>query len=119
MPLDYDPLLAKLTVWSDTRTSAIERMRRAVSEYRVLGIKTNLGLFSQLMRDAAWVAGDLDTGFLERFMQTFKTPTPSAEAAMASLLAAAQDYTQSPQLLSQAQQPASLWRAAGRQGLMR
>jgi acetyl-CoA carboxylase biotin carboxylase subunit len=118
VPLDYDPLLAKLTVWSDTRTSAIERMRRAVSEYRVLGIKTNLALFAQLMTDPAWIAGDLDTGFLDRFMQTFKAAKPGAEATVASFLAAAQTATLQP-VATQNNEPSSLWRASGRRGLLR
>ena len=118
VPLDYDPLLAKLTVWSDTRSSAIERMRRAVAEYRVLGIKTNLGLFAQLMSDAGWVAGDLDTGFLDRFMQKFEQQKPSAESTLASVLAAAQVVTQKP-AATHSIESASLWRAAGRRGLQR
>ncbi len=118
VPLDYDPLLAKLTVWSDTRSSAIERMRRAVAEYRVLGIKTNLGLFAQLMSDAAWVAGDLDTGLLDRFMQKFKHGKPSAESTLASVLAAAQIATQKP-AATPSIESASLWRSAGRRGLQR
>ena len=118
VPLDYDPLLAKLTVWSDTRASAIERMRRAVAEYRVLGIKTNLGLFAQLMGDAGWVAGDLDTGFLDRFMQKFKAEEPTAESTLAGVIAAAQIAAQKPPA-TQTDEPASLWRATGRRGLLR
>lgn len=118
VPLDYDPLLAKLTVWSDTRSSAIERMRRAVAEYRVLGIKTNLSLFAQLMSDAGWVAGDLDTGFLDRFMQKFEQGKPSAESTLASVLAAAQIATQKP-AATHSIESASLWRAAGRRDLQR
>jgi acetyl-CoA carboxylase biotin carboxylase subunit len=118
VPLDYDPLLAKLTVWSDTRASAIERMRRAVAEYRVLGIKTNLGLFAQLMADPGWVAGDLDTGFLDRFMQTFKPDKPSAEADIAGVLAAAQLASQKHKITA-TPSSTSLWRASGRRGLIR
>ncbi len=51
VPIDYDPLLAKLSVWAATRPAAIDRMRRAVSEYRVLGTITNLALFERLMQD--------------------------------------------------------------------
>jgi acetyl-CoA carboxylase biotin carboxylase subunit len=118
VPLEYDPLLAKLTVWSDSRASAIDRMRRAVEEYRVLGIKTNLGLFAQLMGDAGWLAGELDTGFLERFMKHFKAETPSAESTMASMMAAAQAARHKP-TASQIAEPDSQWRALGRRGLLR
>jgi len=119
VPLDYDPLLAKLTVWSDTRESAIERMRRAVEEFRVLGIKTNLGLFAQLMGDAAWVKGDLDTGFLDRFMQHFKPKEPSAESKLASVLAAAQASIQVSTKTPTESGCVSEWRSTGRRGLQR
>jgi len=119
VPLDYDPLLAKLTVWSETRSSAIERMRRAVAEYRVLGIKTNLGLFAQLMSDAGWMAGDLDTGFLERFMQHFRAEKQDAEAMLASVLAAAQTVLLQTPAATPSREPASAWRASGRRGLLR
>ncbi len=118
VPLEYDPLLAKLTVWSDSRAGAIDRMRRAVAEYRVLGIKTNLGLFAQLMSDPGWIEGDLDTGLLERFMQRFKAATPSAESTRASMLAAAQAALHK-DAAPQAREPASQWRALGRRGLLR
>jgi acetyl-CoA carboxylase, biotin carboxylase subunit len=118
VPLEYDPLLAKLTVWSDSRASAIERMRRAVAEYRVLGIKTNLGLFRQLMSDASWVAGDLDTGFLDRFMQRFKGEKATAESTLASILAAARTALQKP-AVTEGSEAASQWRANGRRGLLR
>jgi acetyl/propionyl-CoA carboxylase alpha subunit len=93
-------------------------MRRAVAEYRVLGIKTNLGLFAQLMSDPGWIEGDLDTGFLERFMQRFQAATPSAESTRASMLAAAQAALHK-DAAPQAREPASQWRALGRRGLLR
>jgi acetyl-CoA carboxylase biotin carboxylase subunit len=118
VPLEYDPLLAKLTAWSDTRQSAIERMRRAVAEYRILGIKTNLSLFTQLMNDAAWLAGDLDTNFLERFMQRFKVGKPTPDSTLSSVLAAVQTARQKPSAAPPSE-PASQWRAEGRRGLLR
>jgi acetyl-CoA carboxylase biotin carboxylase subunit len=118
VPLEYDPLLAKLSVWSDNRASAIERMRRAVAEYRVLGIETNLGLFAQLMSDSAWMAGDLDTGFLDRFMLRFKAEEPCAEATLANLLAAARTSMQKPAAAQTNGAPSS-WRSEGRRGLLR
>jgi acetyl-CoA carboxylase biotin carboxylase subunit len=88
VPIEYDPLLAKLTVWGETREIAIERMRRALSEYRVGGITTNLSLFEEVMQDETFRAGRLDTGFLERFMRTWKRPEASDDALLASMLAA-------------------------------
>jgi acetyl-CoA carboxylase biotin carboxylase subunit len=66
VPMEYDPLLAKLSVWASDRGMAIERMRRAIEEYRVLGIATNLQLFGEILRDPRFRNGELDTGFLEK-----------------------------------------------------
>ena len=66
-------------------------MQRAVAEFRVLGITTNLGLFGQLMRSPEWLAGDLDTNLLERFMEHFRPETPDEGALLASMLAAVAD----------------------------
>jgi len=84
----------------------------------VLGIKTNLGLFAQLMNDADWMAGDLDTGFLDRFMQRFKAEEPCAAATLANALAAAQTSMQKPAVVRTSDAPSS-WRAEGRRGLLR
>jgi acetyl-CoA carboxylase biotin carboxylase subunit len=62
----YDPLISKLSVWAPTRAHAVERMRRALSEYVVTGIKTNLAFHQRLFRHPSFVAGTYDTGFLER-----------------------------------------------------
>ena len=118
VPLEYDPLLAKLTVWGDTRETAVDRMRRALAEYRILGIKTNLVLLTQLMSDAAWLAGDLDTNFLDRFMPHFKAEKPTPESTLSSMLSAARTAMQKP-AAAQTSEPASQWRANGRRGLLR
>jgi acetyl-CoA carboxylase biotin carboxylase subunit len=62
----YDPMISKLIAWGETRAVAIERMARALDEYRVGGIKTNLPFHRRVMRNAAFRAGDYDTGFIER-----------------------------------------------------
>ncbi|MEJ2189298.1 MAG: hypothetical protein P8Y93_07730 [Acidobacteriota bacterium] len=54
VPLEYDPMLAKLIVWAHDRTAAVERLRRALSEYQVRGIATTLGLFRALVPVASW-----------------------------------------------------------------
>ncbi len=65
VPIEYDPMLSKLIVWSDTREHAIERMLRALNEYHVGGIKSNIGLFRAILNDPAFRAGDLHTGYLD------------------------------------------------------
>jgi len=62
----YDPLISKLSVWAPTRERAIMRMRRALREYIVTGIRTNLAFHEKLFAHPEFVAGRYDTGFLER-----------------------------------------------------
>src|SRR5205085_9777781 len=57
----YDPLFSKLAVWGRTRAEAIDRLRRALDEYAVGGIKTTLPFFRAVVRDAEFIQGRLDT----------------------------------------------------------
>jgi len=75
VPLDYDPMLAKLIVHAATREDAIRRMERALDEYVVGGIKTNLGLFRRILNDAEFRAGKMDTGSLDRILATPQKPS--------------------------------------------
>lgn len=63
--LYYDPLLAKLVVWGDTRPEAILRMRRALAEYRVGGIHTTIPFHQQVMDSTRFQGGQFDTGFVD------------------------------------------------------
>ena len=65
--IHYDPLVSKLSVWGRTRVEAIDRLRRALDEYEVGGIKTTLPFFREIVRDQKFIAGQLDTGFISRF----------------------------------------------------
>jgi acetyl-CoA carboxylase biotin carboxylase subunit len=82
VPIEYDPMLAKLIVWSDTRDHAIEKMLRALGEYHVGGIKTSIPLFRKILNDPAFRAGDLHTGYLDKLLTTLDwTPKPNPELA--------------------------------------
>jgi acetyl-CoA carboxylase biotin carboxylase subunit len=90
----YDPLISKLCVWAPTRERAVARMRRALSEYVVTGIRTNLAFHERLFRHPGFVAGDYDTGYLERHTQDLigypEVPADKADAlAVAVAIAAA------------------------------
>ena len=61
----YDPLISKLSVWGATRDQALARMRRALREYVVTGIQTNLRFHERLLQHPAFAAGEYDTGFVE------------------------------------------------------
>jgi acetyl-CoA carboxylase biotin carboxylase subunit len=67
VPPNYDSLLAKLIVHAEDRPSAIRRLRRALGEFVVEGIQTNLAFHRRLIDHEDFVAGRLDTHFLERF----------------------------------------------------
>ncbi|BBB26624.1 acetyl/propionyl/methylcrotonyl-CoA carboxylase subunit alpha [Amphritea japonica] len=62
----YDPMIAKLIVWDDDRDRAIARMEKALEEYRISGLKTNLRFLRNLAGSAPFKALDLDTGFIEK-----------------------------------------------------
>ena len=68
VPLDYDPMLSKLVAYGETREVAIERMLRALDEYVVGGIKTNISLFQRILKDEDFRAARIDTGWLERLL---------------------------------------------------
>jgi acetyl-CoA carboxylase, biotin carboxylase subunit len=74
VPMDYDPMLSKLIAFAPTRALAIARMQRALGEYFVGGIRTNLGLFRRILDDAAFQAGCIDTGYLDRLLTTPAAP---------------------------------------------
>jgi len=65
----YDPMISKFAVHGRTRREAIERMRRALSEYEITGVRTTLPFFREVMIDEEFVAGKLDTGFIDRFFE--------------------------------------------------
>jgi acetyl-CoA carboxylase biotin carboxylase subunit len=79
VPMEYDPLLSKLVVWASSRNEAIHRMRRALSEYHVTGLKTNLGLFESILNFPDFRSGDLDTGLIERLMSQHGTRNPKED----------------------------------------
>src|SRR3984893_8221896 len=69
VPIDYDPLLAKLIGYGQDRQQAISRLARALPEYFGAGIKTNLGLFRRILADRDFQSGKIDTGYLERLLK--------------------------------------------------
>jgi acetyl-CoA carboxylase biotin carboxylase subunit len=69
VPLDYDPLLAKLIAYGEDRTQVINRLRRALVEYFIGGIKTNISLFRRILLHPDFQAGRIDTGFLDRLLK--------------------------------------------------
>jgi acetyl-CoA carboxylase biotin carboxylase subunit len=77
VPIDYDPLLAKLIGYGTDREQAIARLIRALNEYFVGGIKTNISLFRRILHDPDFHEGKLDTGYLDRLLSRTR---PAAQA---------------------------------------
>jgi acetyl-CoA carboxylase biotin carboxylase subunit len=118
VPLFYDSLIAKLVVWAESRPQAIQRLTRALDEYRVLGVQTTLPFFRWLVRQPDFAGARFSTTYLDRLLAERGGPfvAPSAtdceDAAIAAALAswsrahhAAGDSVESDR---------STWRRAGR-----
>ena len=87
VPIEYDPLLAKLIGYGETREQARVRLLRALDEYTIGGIKTNLSLFRRILSDEDFCAGRLHTGFLDRMMASETDAPPKADADVAAIAA--------------------------------
>jgi acetyl-CoA carboxylase biotin carboxylase subunit len=121
VPMEYDPLLAKLAVWAATREEATERMIRALREYDVGGIHTNIGFFRQILEDQEFRDAKLHTGFIDEFFQRHHAPKPPHDLTDVAALAAA-IYTMSRTETTLETRPAagaSAWLEAGRGELLR
>jgi acetyl-CoA carboxylase biotin carboxylase subunit len=66
----YDSLLAKLIVWAEDRPAAIRRMERALGEYVIQGIKTNIPLHRAVLADDGFLEGAYDTRLIERLLSS-------------------------------------------------
>jgi acetyl-CoA carboxylase biotin carboxylase subunit len=65
IPLFYDPMISKLVVWAKTREDAIERMKRALHEYKIGGVKTSINFLEKVMNNQAFAKGNYDTHFID------------------------------------------------------
>jgi 3-methylcrotonyl-CoA carboxylase alpha subunit len=83
----YDSMLAKLIVWGDDRPEAARRMQAALAETAFLGVTTNLAFLERVLRHPAFLAGDTDTGFIERHRAELLPSGP--EVPLEALVAAA------------------------------
>jgi len=66
VPIYYDPLISKVITWGESRAHALARMRRALEEYQIHGIKTTIPFFQWVLDDEDFVAARFDTGFIDR-----------------------------------------------------
>jgi acetyl-CoA carboxylase biotin carboxylase subunit len=85
----YDPMLAKLICWGETRAEALLRMRRALDEYKIMGLKTNIPFHQNLLDTHRFLAGRYDTNFVEQVFEMNEDPEtlrPDIAAIIATLV---------------------------------
>ncbi len=93
VPIYYDPLLSKVITWGSTRSEAIERMKKALSEYKIVGVTTNVELFNWILNHKTFLEGTFDNNFLDKeFLPLvengkFKTGTSGVNNEIAALAA--------------------------------
>jgi acetyl-CoA carboxylase biotin carboxylase subunit len=116
VPIDYDPLISKLVAWGSTRDEAIARMARALSEYRIEGIKSNVGFFLEVLRDGEFRKGDFDTGFIDHWLQRRRRDAKLAQAErdLVAIAAAIFDSERFAGMPPAAKQTESSWKLDGR-----
>ncbi|GAO30289.1 acetyl-CoA carboxylase biotin carboxylase subunit [Geofilum rubicundum] len=79
IPMYYDPLISKLIVWAPTRADAIERMKRALYEYKITGVKTNISFVQSIMQAQPFVDGNYNTHFIDDHIDELTKPDTSDE----------------------------------------
>ncbi|HET9148151.1 MAG TPA: biotin carboxylase N-terminal domain-containing protein, partial [Acetobacteraceae bacterium] len=89
---DYDPMIGKLIVHGEDRADAVRKLRLALDDAAILGLRTNIPLLSRIAHHPAFAAGDLDTGFIPRHAEALAQPAPARETALvAAAIIAAQE----------------------------
>ena len=121
VPVYYDPMLSKLVCHAGTRGEAIDRMQRALEEYRVDGIRTTIPFFSFLMRHPAFRAANFDTGFIDTILPELALENSTADGSSyeAALIAAAIMAFEDSQTISLPEEAVSQWKQSGRLDALR
>jgi acetyl/propionyl-CoA carboxylase alpha subunit len=111
----YDPMIAKLICWGETRAEALLRMRRALNEYRILGLRTNIPFHQHLLESTRFQAGQFDTSFVEeRFGMDPQSATRPDIAAIFAVLIAHEEKRKAAQVVGRNQRDVSNWKWVGR-----
>ena len=96
IPIYYDPMISKMIVWGNNRKEAIDRMKRALDDYRLTGIKTSIAYLRRVMDVPAFAEGDYNTHFIQDHAEELKPPEThqQKEQDIAAIIAFA-DYIES------------------------
>ena len=123
VPIFYDPMISKLITWGETRDHAIARMKRALAEYQVRGIRTTIPFFQWILEDEDFKAARFDTTFIDRKMGApGNGPLQVVEPAhedLAAIVAAVHMFTRSTTTAAAAGGPVSIWKQTGRAEALR
>jgi acetyl-CoA carboxylase, biotin carboxylase subunit len=92
IPIYYDPLISKLIVWGGTRDEAIRRMRRALYEYKITGVKTSIKYLERIMNNPEFIEGKYDTHFIENNQEQLLSNDNCNDCDDIVLIAAYIDY---------------------------
>jgi acetyl-CoA carboxylase biotin carboxylase subunit len=115
----YDPLIAKVLAWGHDRGEAIRRLRRALEEFVIVGIDTNLPLHVRILKDARFLSGEISTTFLERefaILQEDDREEKEVALLVAAVLAQRRDKRSRAAI---AQRDGNAWRRQQRQSALR
>ena len=119
IPYHYDPMLAKVICWGPTREVAIQRMLRALGEYTIVGIQSNIPFHLQLLADERCLAGEFHTAFLEEeFTMASPDGHPDEQAALLTAAVLAHLKKRQPLALESDGGNSSGWRSVGRERLI-
>jgi len=117
VPMEYDPLLSKLIAWGNSREETVARLRRALDEYVITGIRTNVSLFRRILNEPEFLNAEIHTKWLDELLSHPRsTPSPpdlGMEDAVA-IAAAVWSSVQSNGSTQPATQTASRWKMEGR-----
>jgi len=115
IPIYYDPMIAKLVTYGDNREMAIERMLRAIKEYRITGITTTLGFCAYVLKHEAFTSGKFDTKFVQEHFdpEVLKQKDPVYEEIAMAFAAQLVDQKQNQSAVNQ-NTPLSKWKLRAR-----
>jgi acetyl-CoA carboxylase biotin carboxylase subunit len=119
----YDALISKLVVWGKTRTEAVLRMRQALEEYKLVGVRTNIPFHQNLMNSSFFLSGQFDTRFVEeRFSMERNHDSMDHQTEIAAILATLATHQQTQQtahFIQRNERDTSNWKWIGRWERMR
>ncbi len=92
IPIYYDPMISKLIVWGKTRDEAIARMRRALYEYKITGVKTSIKMLERVMNNENFISGNYDTHFIEKNQEQLLSRGEKKDPTDMVIIAAFIDY---------------------------